>query len=540
MANDKSDMKVILTRYTPFFLESQNKNDDILSKFSSSEWNLNLRKYHMDQLERIKLNIRNFPLCIDDKPPKSSAIYIETKDSDEPIKINFLATILFDFIFASREISVKTVDEHLLSGFLTAIDSFLKELGRDQIQIEPGLFIGCLSAVHSVTRDIAPTVFEALRNKFTQVNVPDPLDIIKDIDINTSQTVYIYNSKIGFILNQIYIDGLDYVDPEIIYSLDFLFRIASSWFKWKKDNIPQLIELINRRIPSVHFNSLKFIADNYYTITFNENVNISEINTYSLLNFPLIQVLGTNLKSNLILYKNKHPNVLVNQADFRSILKPEYSLYGIYPGEKIPIQEIMNFLLLQIFHEKVQLKVILEIYKELWDNWQITLTKALKWKGIQVLFSRKLKNLSQLSYEENTIEFYFRQRYANLNFDVRIDELSKTINFHLLFIPTREYKFPSPSTLEPLFPFNIDIPIEVLNDVATYLEFIDINQFIRKIAEELQIEPYYKAILDLHKSFEKMLDSVQELHQTKQQRLITISLVIFSLIQLLVAFLSLI
>ena len=84
------------------------------------------------------------------------------------------------------------------------------------------------------------------------------------------------------------------------------------------------------------------------------------------------------------------------------------------------------------------------------------------------------------------------------------------------------------------------MPIEVLNDVATYLEFIDINQFIRKIAEELQIEPYYKAILDLHKSFEKMLDSVQELHQTKQQRLITVSLITFSLIQLLVAFLSLI
>ncbi|KKL03574.1 hypothetical protein LCGC14_2624790, partial [marine sediment metagenome] len=419
MANDKSDRKVILTRCTPFHLKSRNDKDDIISKFSSTGWNLNLKKFHIDQLERIGLNTHNFPLCIDDMPPKSNAIYVETNNTDEPIRIDFLAMLLFDFIFASRAVNYKSLDESLFSGFLTALDIFLEELGEGEAITE--LFIAALQAVHSFTREIAPHAFEDIKDKFTQVNIPDPLEIVKDIDIQISQTVYLYNSKIGFIQSQIIINGLDNIDREIIYSLDFLFRIINSWFKWKEDNRTQLIELINQKSPSLHSETLTFIAPSYYTISFDENVKKSELKTYSLLDFPLLHVYRSTLKSNLILYEIKHPNVLINQAEFRSILNPRYSSSGIYPGEKIPIQEIMNFLLLQVFHEKVQLKVILEIYKELWDNWQIILSKALKWKGIQVLFTRKLKKLSQLSHEENTIEFYFRQRYANLNFDVRID-----------------------------------------------------------------------------------------------------------------------
>jgi len=530
---------VTLTRYTPFLLKSQGDFDkDIIAKFVNKGWNINLRPYHSNQMEKLDLSNGNFPILIDDSPPKNHVIFVEPNANEEPIRLNYLATILFNLIYASKMLGRSSeIDLDLLSGLLGALPSVFTETAKEQV--DHNLLKGLLTGIDSFVREISPELFDVFRDKYTFIKLDDINQFpLINFDIKVSQAVYLYDSYVGFLVDQINIDGLDSIDQEFIYGLDFIFQIISYYLKFKRNNADMLEQQIRGKLAPIQFAGLSFIENSYDVVAFGDNVKIQDINEYELIDFPIVQVYGTKLKSDLILYKIKSQNTLINQADFRSIWNPHYQAYGIHPGKKLSLVDTISFIFLQIYHEKTQLEVNLDIYKESWNKWQKELTEALKWKSLQILFGGKMKKLSQLSLVENRLEFFFKQRYANLNFDVRMEDISKSINFHLLFIPRREFKLLNPDNLAPLHPFNIDIPINDLNSVGTFLEFIDNYQFIKNIANELQINIYYQAILDLHESFEKMLDTLQDLTQTKQQRLITITLVTFSVIQFVASFIN--
>lgn len=61
---------------------------------------------------------------------------------------------------------------------------------------------------------------------------------------------------------------------------------------------------------------------------------------------------------------------------------------------------------------------------------------------------------------------------------------------------------------------------------------------MNSMAEKIDLETEYSSFRELHENLEKMLQSVQDISQTKQQRWITIALVVFSVTEMTLAFLE--
>ena len=519
--------EVLVTRFIPFTLEpKKNETTNVTNDFSTPEWDLEvgLKEEHKtvlkEQIKKIGVGLRNFPVRIDDTSfpntiPRSS-ILIYDENTKEDVKVNFLSTIFFNWIFTSR--GEKPVDKILVGGLVKAFSSMLDEIALTSTP-DLGLVEGLLQAANMILDEFG--VDEEMKDRYASVKPsPDRAEIkfLKDIELDFDQSVYFFDSRIGFLINEVYITGLNIVDPELIYSLDFLFRLFTSWFRWNEKNYEQLDELIASIIPSVEPNTLKIFGRQYDTIMFGEDTKVIGLNVNSLIDTPMVHVSSTNLKSNLFLFQNKQPRTLMDQASMRSAIRHSQGLS--FP--KSPFKKTLLFLNLQLFHEKIQIQRQIEIYKEVWKSWQTELTAALKWNAFHILLTRKMKHLSQLSHDENTVEFYFRQRYGDLNFNVRVEELSKTLLFHVLFIGNRSWS--------GWFMYNNDFYVKATQDL-TYLELINTEAYMSALGEAIQINLDYRSLLDLHESLEKMLETVHELTQTKQQRLITLAVVLFSIVQ---------
>ena len=76
---------------------------------------------------------------------------------------------------------------------------------------------------------------------------------------------------------------------------------------------------------------------------------------------------------------------------------------------------------------------------------------------------------------------------------------------------------------------------EDLTNHLTYSELFNSEELIKTIGTYLDIPSEYKIITEMHTSFEKMLESLQVLTQTKQQRLISLILILFTIAQFLLA-----
>lgn len=162
----------------------------------------------------------------------------EIMDSSKNIQINinYLATVVFGLIYASREIQ-SGENKIQVSEFISGITNFLDSLINMNIDEDDLLTLSAmLESAHLMLKEIAPIQYTEFNSLLSDVDVTDSngetisFKLISDIDLVMEQSIYLYDSKIGFVVNQITIEGLKHLDQEIIYSMDLMFRLCSGVF----------------------------------------------------------------------------------------------------------------------------------------------------------------------------------------------------------------------------------------------------------------------------------------------------------------------
>lgn len=532
--------EVRISRFIPFVLKDKDKPvTDISSRFILPDWELRTLSESMPVVFSLKtkaisqmksLNFRNFPQLIASTPLIRGSKPILDRKTNSQVNFNYLATIVLGLIYASRA-EMKDVDKAKLTDFVEAANEALEGLGRlDQELINDNMLMASFYPINELMKGIVPTLTDEMREMLVSIDIPelgDSIEILRDIDLEMAQSLYFFDSRIGFLINQINIKGLRRVDRELVFSIDFLYQLCSSWFNWNEKDPEKLESVITQRDPLIESDSARFFGRYYHTITLGEKVELGNLDEKALLENPVVHILSSALKSHLLFFCIKQPRVLIAQANFRSSIRNEGAIIP-----RVHIGETLNYLSLLLFHEKEQLLNHHKICKSLWQAWQKSLANALKWNSREILLTGKMGHLSQLSHEESELEFFLKERYSDLNFQERMDELSNTMEFHpfIFVMKGNGSPFGDIKALKKLQ----ENPIDEISQDLTYLEFINASKLMTVLGKNLRLDQDYQTLLYRHKSLEKMLETVYELTQTKQQRMITIALVAFSIVQFLV------
>lgn len=237
---------------------------------------------------------------------------------------------------------------------------------------------------------------------------------------------------------------------------------------WNVEVPQKILAEINENVDIITVSKLNRIQTYYDVIVYDETIPISGLDEKSLIDNPIIEILETPLRGNLYLVNIKEAKKLISQAEFRTSLKNS----GFF-REKIPIMKTMNFIFLQMFHEKTQTRQYLDIYRKIWEGWHHELTKALSWSTGQIV-KGGMTQLSSIYSDASRLELFFAGQFADMNLQVKLEELSKTLLYHLYLTSL------SGSSISILID-DLDLEtseiklekLKILTEESSFLEYID-------------------------------------------------------------------
>ncbi|MFW9928135.1 MAG: hypothetical protein ACFFD1_01935, partial [Candidatus Thorarchaeota archaeon] len=337
--NNIESNKMTLTKFIPF----QNEDWSLSFNYKIKDWNLqkndkSLVSDFLNENEIFKniLNnpdeILNYPIILDVMTPFKGKITIFDENLKKDVSFDYFALIFILILYFGKKINTKIeLDKNsyltptaVAGGLLSAINAFMNNIDLDEFDDNTPLFIGFLHAIRTYIDELTSDenhrfeemdkIFNIFSIKFIESKgiIGGKLFFIKDVEVEISQTVYLFDSSIGYMVNSIEFTNIPKLTSDILMNINFLFKVCEGIFKWKKKNIDLLIKKFFKS------DKINFFNQELNLIYLNNKIGLQNINEEFLIYGHLFSILKTNLLINTLILKESIQESVLFQSKMHS------------------------------------------------------------------------------------------------------------------------------------------------------------------------------------------------------------------------------